>query len=431
MPTVLPLAIMAVQPTRIVVIPRQLRGTAPLPPSKSIANRALIIAALCVHFEPESILNLPESSDTRALLDILHAFFNSKESEFNAGDAGTAFRFLTAFFAIQPGTQVLSGSPRMHERPIGPLVDALNALGCSIEYLEKTGFPPLKIGAPKQPMASVVPVNAAVSSQFLSALLMIGPALPAGLTVIPDTRVVSAPYIALTLSVMRHFGASVEALDQGWKVAPGVYTMRPFVIESDWSAASYWYGMVALSSEASVFLPGLTTPSAQGDAVVADWMRAFGVETAYLPDGARITKESGAVRPYFEKDFTDCPDLAQTFAVVCAGLGIKGLFSGLETLAIKETNRLKALKTELAKVGVSFSKLPPHFSKKNPDRTFYLLEGTAQWSEPPVFDTHGDHRMAMALAMLGVKAPVVINHLEVVKKSYPEFWSALENFEAF
>ncbi|MEQ1747234.1 MAG: 3-phosphoshikimate 1-carboxyvinyltransferase, partial [Saprospiraceae bacterium] len=246
-------------------------------------------------------------------------------------------------------------------------------------------------------------MNAGVSSQFLSALLLIGPYLPGGLTLIPEGRPVSRPYVDMTLCVMRHFGTVADWQPDGSiRVPPGRYLPRPLTIEADWSAASYWYAMAAFAEAPDLNLHGLLADSWQGDRVVAGMMQQFWGNSP-VP---------------FIHNFRDCPDVAQTFAVVCAGLGVPGEFSGLETLAIKETDRCAALATELAKVGVRFE---PDAER----RGVFRLSGKAVWQTPPRFATHGDHRMAMSLATLAMLGPVEIENPDVVAKSYPEFWEHL------
>ncbi len=400
---------------------RVLQGTIQLDGSKSISNRALIALALAGD-KPEGWLsNLSTSKDTQTLLQLLVP----GATQFDTGDAGTTFRFMTAFLAIQAGEQVLTGSPRMLERPVGPLVEALRELGADIEFLGNAGYPPLKIGEMK-PRSRRVHVSAKVSSQFLSALLLIGPYLPEGLELIPEGPLVSRPYLEMTLGLMRHFGATVEWQGEAIVVEPGSYHPKPLVVEADWSAASYWYAMAAFSEDLDLTLLGLQEGSWQGDAEVPEMMQRFGIQSIFGENKVHLSKTGATPRPFFEKDFLACPDIAQTLAVICAGHGTNGVFSGLETLSIKETDRIGALKAELGKVGCFFTKLPARFSKKWPDRTFYSLEEQADLSSVPRFATHGDHRMAMAFAAFAMLAPVEIENPEVVSKSYPQFWEHLK-----
>jgi 3-phosphoshikimate 1-carboxyvinyltransferase len=398
------------KPDRTVVADVALDG------SKSISNRALIALALAGADAAPWLTNLSTAKDT-VLLDRL---LRQGGDHYDAGDAGTTFRFLTAFLALQPGIQVLTGSPRMRERPIGALVAALRALGADIEYLEKDGYPPLRIGELHTPGGTPrLGVRADVSSQFLSALLLIGPYLPHGLVIVPEGALVSRPYLDMTLGVMRHFGAQA-----GWEgdtlvVAAGRYLPRPLAVEADWSAASYWYAMAALASHAEIRLRGLSAASWQGDAAVATLFERFGVETRFEPEHTvHLVRRGEAGGEPWRADFGPTPDLAQTLAVVCGALGVPAQFSGLETLSIKETDRIAALRAELAKVGVDI----------RPDRAGagFELTGRAQWRVPPRIATYGDHRMAMAFAPLALLGPVEIENPEVVEKSYPAFWRHLE-----
>jgi 3-phosphoshikimate 1-carboxyvinyltransferase len=400
-----------------------LQGTVALEGSKSVSNRALIVLALAGADPGAWLQNLSASKDTGTLQRLLA---QRDGDTFDAGDAGTTFRFLTAWLSLQPGTQLLTGSPRMLERPIGPLVEALRSLGADIEYLGQQGYPPLRIGAPAQlKRQAQVRIDGSTSSQFLSALLLIGPYLPDGLELIPTGRLVSKPYLDMTLRLMRHFGASADWAGDSIRVAPGRYTPRPFRVEADWSAASYWYALAAFAEAPDLRLLGLYADSWQGDAVLADMMRRFGIQTTFEAEGICLQRMAPSTKAIFEWNFLECPDIAQTLAVVCAGLGVQGLFSGLETLSIKETDRIEALRQELRKVGVTFSKLPPHLHPKKPGQTLYLLEGRAQWQAPPQVATWGDHRMAMAFAPLAMFAPLRIEDPDVVRKSYGSFWRHL------
>ncbi len=401
----------------------QLHGAIRLEGSKSISNRALIVLALANADPAKYLHRLAGARDTTTLQQLLAQTGNT----YDAGDAGTTFRFLTAYLATRPGVQILTGSERMRERPVGALVQALQSLGADIRFLEKEGYPPLQIGEPKNlGLANrEVHIQADTSSQFLSALLLIGPYLPQGLVLIPEGPLVSRPYLDMTLQLMRYFGAQADWQGEQLHVAPGAYTPRSLTVEADWSAASYWYALAALADDVDLRLDGLFADSWQGDSVLAEMMQEFGLATTFEVTGLHLSKSGLPQKPIFERDFLDCPDLAQTLAVVCAGLGRQGLFTGLETLAIKETDRIAALRTELARVQVSLSKLPVRFSKKQPDRTFYLLDGQAQWTETPRFQTYKDHRMAMAFAPLALLQPIEIAQPDVVAKSYPCFWEHL------
>ena len=397
---------------------RTLRGRIRLPGSKSIANRALIIRALSA--EPVELHRLAASQDTQTLKSLL----DTDPIVYDCGPAGTTFRFLTAYLALRPNVQVLTGSARMLRRPIGPLVEALRDLGAEIDYLEEEGYPPLSIGEARALRGGNLTIAADTSSQFISALLLIAPLLDRGLSLRLAGTVVSRPYIQMTLDLMAHFGVQHRWKDNTIKIAPQDYAGGALTVEADWSAASYYYSMAALADEVDLELEGLFERSVQGDQAIVGIMHGLGVETTYTERGVRLTKADGQRRRLLERDFLDCPDLAQTVAVTCAGTGTMGLFSGLETLKIKETDRIAALKQELQRVGTYFYKAPPKMSKRQ-DRTYYIAEGKADWSEPPRFATYEDHRMAMALAPLALLGPVRIDEPDVVGKSYPDFWTDL------
>jgi 3-phosphoshikimate 1-carboxyvinyltransferase len=398
---------------------RTLQADLMLDGSKSISNRALIVLALSGADPAGWLGNLSGAKDTVTLRRLL-----SQEGQvYDAGDAGTTFRFMTAFLAIQPGIQILTGSERMQERPVGALVYALRALGADIRFLGKEGYPPLEIGTFRPGGPSEIRIEAGVSSQFLSALAMIGPYLPGGLRIIPDGTLVSRPYLDMTVQLMRHFGARADWEGDTLVVHPGTYKPRLFTVEADWSAASYWYAMVALAEKADLHLRGLFPGSWQGDAVLADMMRFFGVETQFTETGVRLTKLAGQQASVFNYDFIGCPDIAQTLAVVCGALGVEGLFTGLETLSVKETDRIAALRQELAKTGVLFGQLP---ELNESGKIVHRLSGRASWANAPLFETYNDHRMAMAFACMAMRGAVRINRPEVVEKSYPAFWKHLE-----
>lgn len=394
---------------------RQIKGTIELAGSKSIANRALIIRALCKdHFPIHRIAN---ANDTQ----LMQALIESKAALRDAGPAGTTFRFLTAYLSLQAGSQVLTGTERMKQRPIGLLVNALKSLGADIQYLEKEGYPPLKINAPGQDFGknNQVAIPADTSSQYVSALLMIAPTLPNGLELSLVGDIVSRPYLEMTLSLMKYFGIHYEWKDQTIHIAPQEYVGRPFTVEADWSAASYHYALAAFADEVDLQLNGLFKASVQGDAVLAEMMSHFGVQTSYNETGVRLTKVGQPSSEPFKKDFLYCPDLAQTLAVICAGTGIEGHFTGLQTLRIKETDRIDALQEELSKVGVAFR-------EDVEQEGWYVIRGKAHFKEVPGFATYEDHRMAMAFAPLALLHEIEIEEPEVVGKSYPDFWKDLK-----
>ena len=399
---------------------RHIKGTLSLTGSKSISNRALLIQALCE--EPFEIKRLAAANDT----ELMQALIASTEEVRDAGPAGTTFRFLTAYLSLQPGSQILTGTERMKQRPIGVLVDALRSLGANIEYLEKEGYPPLKIGEADTLSASnKLSISAGTSSQYISALLMIAPVLPNGLELTLEGNIVSRSYIEMTLGLMRHFGVSAEWEENTIKVAPQKYQARDFTVEADWSAASYHYALAAFADELDLQLDGLFEDSTQGDAALVPIMEHFGIQSTFNETGVRLTKSGKELPLMFEWDYLLCPDIAQTMAVICAGLGIQGLFSGLETLSIKETDRIKALQVELGKVQAYFSKLPIRFSPGS-QKQYFMVEGKADLSNPPTFDTYEDHRMAMAFAPLAMYGTVHIADPMVVDKSYPHFYEDLE-----
>ena len=338
---------------------RHLEGEITPERSKSICNRALIIQALCE--DDFKIHHISTSKDSEVLQQLLH----SKEAILDAGAAGTTFRFMTAYLSTQQGTHTLTGSERMKERPIGILVDALRSLGAEIEYLEKEGYPPLKIsGNNLLNNSKEISIKGNISSQYISALLMIAPTLPNGLTVNITGEISSRPYLQMTLDLMKHFGIvySEKATEENLAITIDAqkYVAKDFTIETDWSAASYYYAMAAFSDVCKLTLHGYQSKSLQGDAHIATMMEAFGVATTFHDTHIYLSK-AGPVNPMFEFDFSDQPDLAQTIAVICAGLGLHVLYSVLHSLRIKETDRIQALQNELAKMQVYLSKMPPRF----------------------------------------------------------------------
>ena len=419
-----------------------------LPASKSISNRALVINALSGSKQvPE---NLSDCDDT----DVMVAALRDMPYEINIKAAGTAMRFTTALLSVTEGEEhVITGTDRMKHRPIEVLVNALRNLGADIEYAGEEGFPPLKIRG-KQLVGGRLEIPGNVSSQYISALLMIGPRLTEGLTLHLTGDVISRPYIELTICTMQEFGANVEWVDGSTiRVKAGGYKERPFFIENDWSASSYWYEMAALMNIAStnthhpssntqhptpntqhptpntqhpssITLTGLMDGSRQGDSAIRYMFSVLGVKTAFetkeklIPTNV-VLKAQQCTMPRFDFNFINQPDLAQTLVVCTALMGIPFRFSGLQTLRIKETDRIAALKTEMRKLG-------------------YLLddsvEGVLSWDgsrcEPdaePAIDTYEDHRMAMAFAPAAILFPgLIINNPEVVSKSYPHFWEDLK-----
>jgi 3-phosphoshikimate 1-carboxyvinyltransferase len=400
---------------------KHVKGAIELESSKSISNRVLIIRALCEN--SFDIQRLSGAKDTQTLLKLL----NSKKNDtFDAGHAGTTFRFMTAFLATQQGTQIMTGSERMQQRPIGELVNALNALGADIEYLRNEGYPPLKINSPNDfGKNNALSIPASVSSQFITALLLIAPTLPNGLELTLEGNIVSRPYIEMTLALMQYFGVESTWNGNLISVKPQSYVAKDFTVESDWSAASYYFIMAAFADDLDLELIGLQENSLQGDSIIVEMIKDFGVKTEFSSNGLRLVKSGDNNADAFEWDFLKCPDIAQSLAVICAGTGVQGLFSGLETLRVKETDRIAALKNELIKVNAFFMPLPKRFSQKS-EKEFFMVEGKADWQQAPLFATYEDHRMAMAFAPLAMFHTIEIEHPQVVEKSYPGFWKDLE-----
>ena len=392
---------------------KTLAGSIVLPASKSIANRALIIHALS--YSPYPIENLSDSDDTRVMQQV----FNSNSNYFDIGHAGTAMRFLTAFLSQIVGEWTITGSDRMKQRPIGILVDALHKLGAKIEYLENDGFPPLKIYG-SHLKGCVLKLDGSVSSQYISALLMIAPTLENGLTLRLKNKIMSRSYIEMTLKLMEQFGIQHIWKGNEIRISEQKYKARPFSVEADWSGASYWYEMAVLAEEVDVELIGLQTDSLQGDAAIAKWFGQLGIQTTTTEKGSRITKNEEPLPKFLQLNFIENPDVAQTFAVLCVMKKIPFHFTGLETLKIKETNRIAALQDELAKFGAKINEPGPGELKW--DGTF-PIEKQSQ----PEIETYHDHRMAMAFAPACQSfGPVTILDPMVVTKSYPGFWEDLK-----
>ncbi|WP_460675932.1 3-phosphoshikimate 1-carboxyvinyltransferase [Hymenobacter coalescens] len=389
-----------------------LRGTATLPASKSESNRALIIQALA---GGGTLANLSEANDTQLMRRLLA---DPAAREVDAEDAGTVMRFLTAFLAATDRHTTITGTARMQERPIGVLVDALRQLGAHIDYAGRPGYPPLRLRgwhpAPSAPLS----VRGDISSQFISALMMIGPLLPAGLHLQLTGAVGSRPYILMTAALMRHFGAAVEVHERDVHVAAHPYRPADYAVEADWSAASYWYAMVALGPAGSALhLPGLRRHSWQGDQAIMRLMEPLGVHTEFRTDGVCLRQLPAAERAsHVAMNFTDCPDLAQTIAVAAAATGVVVDMTGLESLRIKETDRITALQRELAKFGAA---LAPE------GRDMFRLSAPRLHVGGQTVQTYHDHRMAMAFAPLALRGDITVEAPAVVRKSYPFFWEEL------
>lgn len=407
-------------------LPARLQGTISLPTSKSISARALTISALTGGTQPQG---LSDCDDTHAL----QAAIAHRPAIIDIGAAGTAMRFGTALFACTPGEHVLTGSPRMLERPIGLLVDALRSLGADITYEGTEGFPPLRVkGHPLKGGHTTIP--ASVSSQYISALLMIAPTMTEGLTLTLEGEIASRPYIDMTLAIMKAYGAQADwtAEGQAIRVAAGGYRPTEWTVEPDWSAASYWYEMVALSddAEACICLKGLRAESLQGDSCISQIFIPLGVKTTFTDEGAVLTKTAAVESLVF--DFTHCPDLAQTVVATCAMMGVAFHFNGLKSLKIKETDRIVALQTELRKLGVEVAADNESMTLTTDAAALFksrLRLEIAPASTP--IATYADHRMALAFAPCAYRFPgLAIAHPEVVSKSYPAFWADLERVGA-
>ena len=400
--------------------PDRINQTICLPASKSISNRALIIYALSGgEHVPE---NLSNCDDTEVIINALHHM----PDEINIKAAGTAMRFMTAYLSVKSGTHVLTGTERMKHRPIGVLVNALKALGANIEYTAEEGYPPLRItGSTLKGGELGVPGN--ISSQYISALLMIGPMLSEGLTLQLTGDIISRPYIDLTLWMMREFGADAEwTSGDTITVKPKPYISREYFIENDWSGASYWYEMMALSKDptSEIKLTGLMDGSKQGDSVTRYIFSLLGVKTIFetkqegIPQTVTL-KQSGRSVPRLDYDFVNSPDLAQTFVVTCAAKNIPFRFTGLQTLKIKETDRIEAMKREMRKLGYVIN-----------DKNNNELSWDGERCEPSMelgIDTYEDHRMALAFAPYAFATDgLIINNPNVVTKSYPLFWEDIQ-----
>ena len=399
--------------------PHTLKASIALPPSKSISNRALIINALAGgRVVPE---NLSVCDDTEVVSNALA----NRPPVIDIKAAGTAMRFMTAYLAVTEGEHLITGTKRMQQRPIGVLVDALCKLGADIEYEGAQGFPPLRIKGKNLP-GGRLDIPGDVSSQYTSALLMIGPALKNGLELHLTDNVISRPYIDLTLYMMKQYGA-----DADWTggdvitVRPQNYTSRPYIIENDWTSASYWYEMMALygNHEDTLVLNGLADGSKQGDSAVKYIYSLLGVKTVFEsaesehPTAVTLTHRMGRVQR-LDFDFVNCPDLAQTVVTTCCALDIPFHFTGLSSLKIKETDRIEALKKELRKLG--------YLIRSKNDSELIWDHGRCEPSFEPI-DTYNDHRMAMAFAPMAIKFPgLQINNPQVVSKSYPNFWKDLQ-----
>jgi 3-phosphoshikimate 1-carboxyvinyltransferase len=378
----------------------------------------LIIRALCKdHFE---IHRLSGSDDTDALVTMLA----STDDVLYSGHAGSSYRFMVAKACLDNHEVTINASEQLRRRPIGPLVKALQTLGADITYLNKEGFPPLIINPSKHfgQKINEVTLQAGISSQYLTALLLIAPVLPNGLTIHLAGDPISVSYIHMTLAMMEYFGVGHTWTGNTIRIEHGAYKAKDYTVEGDWSAASYFYSMAALAEKAEIHIEGLGQHSIQGDAVTHEIFTQLGVETTFKENGVLIKKKEVSERiKDFSYDFSHCPDIAQTMMVTLAGLGIKGVLSGLRTLRIKESDRIMAMHTELARVKTKLN------VKEEGDSITALIFGKAKWKDRGKFDTYEDHRMAMSLTPLALLNPIIIKEPEVVSKSYPGFWKDIES----
>ena len=380
--------------------------------SKSISNRILMIQKLSG--KAFDIQNLSDSDDTNVLKDCLES---DDKSMIDVHHAGTSFRFLTAYLALLPGEQILTGSKRMQERPIGALVDALRQIGCDIEYTKNEFYPPLRIASFKGQKTRVISIQAGISSQYISALCMIAPKLESGLEIRFIGELVSKPYLEMTLSMMKDYGIKIQRTTTSISIEPQAYQSRPYLVESDWSSASYIMALCSLYPKSKLNLSHYFQDSLQGDSALVKIFQHFGLESRF--EGSRLLIENkGTMLRSFSYDFIDQPDLFQTISVLCAAQNIDLKARGLKTLKIKETDRVLALKTELAKTGIQIS------DYEGPE---WEIAQEGKIHDPnEAFETYQDHRMAMSLSLLASKFKVRISDPSVVSKSYPGFWKDLE-----
>ena len=384
----------------------------PLPASKSESNRALVINALAKG-KIDNLSNLAEARDTQTMIRLLA----ENGSEADVLDAGPTMRFLTAYYAVTGASKKMTGTPRMCERPIGILVDALRSLGADITYLNNEGYPPLQLNGFAFQGNREISIRGDVSSQFISAILMVAPLLPEGLNLQITGALGSKPYIEMTLAQMKHFGvqADVDWSKGTIEISAQPYKLQPFAVESDWSGASYWYSMVALSTfeDSSLELLGLKEDSLQGDSAIKAIMEPLGVKSTFTGRGYLLTKIPAQAS--LSWDFTDCPDLAQTICVVAAVKNIPLTLTGLESLKVKETDRVLALQHELKKLGATLV-------EKEANHLYQVTGNFAAILAIEPIETYDDHRMAMAFAPVAMQKEITLLDPSVVNKSYPSFW---------
>ena len=380
-----------------------------LPPSKSISNRALIIQALC-QSKPK-LLNLSQSSDTQSLVQALQ----TTSKTIDVGDAGTSMRFITAYLSQQEGSYILTGSDRMKERPIGHLVEALNSIGADINYLEKDGFPPLAING-KALEGGKVDISTSVSSQFVSALLLIAPTLKKGLSLSLKGELLSKPYIKMTLDIMRYFGIQSSWTNNTIQVEPQNYVSKDLKVESDWSALAFILQAMSIAKSAQVSISGLSKDSWQGDSYVLNLFEKFGLQYEFKDEKLYLKKLNKDLNGDYNVNLIDTPDLAQAYCCTLSALSKSAKIKGLNNLKLKESHRLKALHMELNKIG--------QHSRYSEDTI--QLESSVLHTPTESFDSHNDHRMAMCLAPFALLFDIKIKNIEVVNKSYPSYWEDLK-----
>ncbi len=386
-------------------------GTLQITGSKSETNRMLILQALYPNIKIDNVSNSDDSQ-------LMQKALASNEAIVDIHHAGTAMRFLTAYFAVKEGRDtILTGSKRMQERPIKILVEALQQLGCEIGYEKENGYPPIKIKG-QRPNSNKVSLQANVSSQYISALMLIASSLPNGLEISLEGKITSVPYINMTLSLLRDVGIKGTFENNTIVIFPNDSTLsKNVVVESDWSSASYFYGIAALSNNVTITIGSYKKQSYQGDSSLDEIYRYLGVETTYANNTITLKNIPGFVPKLPDGlDLSNSPDIAQTIAVTCFGLGIKCYLTGLHTLKIKETDRLEALKTEIEKLG----------GKVNITEDTLRLEPSSSIKKDIPIATYNDHRMAMAFAPLALKTSLQIEDADVVSKSYPDFWNDLK-----
>ena len=388
-------------------------GSIDLESSKSISNRLLIIEELCkTKFE---IQNLSNARDTKILFEILNNYKTRKD--LNCEDAGTALRFIIAFLTTREGIWRVSGSKRMHERPVKPLIDCLKDLGCEIKYLENKGFPPIEIKKSKKLKSKKLSLVGDISSQFISALLLVAPTIENGLTLEITSKVLSKPYIAMTLGLMSEFGIEHSWKNNVIKVKQQNYLAKNIKVENDWSAASFWYSFLALSKSGEIKIPNLNANSLQGDSVLSSIYLKLGIKTEFNEDSIILNKTKNVAKE-LELDLSNHPDLALPIIVTCCGLGIKAHLMGLESLKVKESNRLECIKQELRKFNISCEI----------DSTSIKIKENQNIVQPiSLIKCHNDHRIAMSIAPLCMKVDSIkFDDKEVVNKSYPKFWEDID-----